>query len=80
MVFFAFLDLQGNSDSKGRASFSHILEKTSNLRCKAMKTINLMMDIYYNGVGILRKFPPKEMENAIQEHLEEWERTKAKTA
>ena len=30
-----------------------------------MKTINLMMDIYYNGVGILRKFPPKEMENAI---------------
>ena len=45
-----------------------------------MKTINLMMDIYYNGVGILSKFPPKEMENAIQEHLEEWERTKAKTA
>ena len=45
-----------------------------------MKTINLMMDIYYNGVGILRKFPPKEMKNAIQEHLEEWERTKAKTA
>lgn len=39
-----------------------------------------MMDIYYNGVGILRELSPEEMENAFQEHLEERERNKAKTA
>ena len=39
-----------------------------------------LMDIYYNGVGILRELSPEEMENAFQEHLEEWERNKAKTA
>lgn len=39
-----------------------------------------LMDIYYNGVGILRELSPEEMENAFQEHLEERERTKAKTA
>lgn len=35
-----------------------------------------LMDIYYNGVGILRELSPEEMENAFQEHLEERERTK----
>ena len=39
-----------------------------------------LMDIYYNGVGILRELSPEEMEEAFQEHLEERERTKAKTA
>lgn len=39
-----------------------------------------LMDIYYNGVGILRELSPEEMENAFQEHLEELERTKSKTA
>ena len=39
-----------------------------------------LMDIYYNGVGILRELSHEEMENAFQEHLEERERTKAKTA
>ena len=29
-----------------------------------------LMDIYYNGVGILRELSPEEMENAFQEHLE----------
>lgn len=39
-----------------------------------------LMDIYYNGVGILKELSPEEMENAFQEHLEERERNKAKTA
>ena len=39
-----------------------------------------LMDIYYNGVGILRELSPEEIESAFQEHLEERERTKAKTA
>ena len=39
-----------------------------------------LMDIYYNGVGILRELSPEEMENAFQEHLEKRERNKAKTA
>lgn len=39
-----------------------------------------LIDIYYNGVGILRELSPEEMESAFQEHLEERERTKAKTA
>lgn len=39
-----------------------------------------LMDIYYNGVGILRELSPEEMENAFQEHLEERERNKEKTA
>ena len=39
-----------------------------------------LIDIYYNGVGILRELRPKEMENAFQEHLTERERSKAKTA
>lgn len=39
-----------------------------------------LMDIYYNGAGILRKLSPEEMESTYQEHLEERERTKAKTA
>ena len=38
------------------------------------------MDIYCNGTGILREPGSEEMENAFQEHLEERERTKAKTA
>ena len=29
-----------------------------------------LMDIYYNGVGILRELSPEEMEEAFQEHLE----------
>ncbi len=39
-----------------------------------------LMDIYYNGTGILRELSPEEMENAFQEHLVERERSKAKTA
>lgn len=39
-----------------------------------------LIDIYYNGVGILRELSPEEMEEAFREHLEERERTKAKTA
>lgn len=39
-----------------------------------------LMDIYYNGVGILRELSPEEIENTFQEHLEERERNKAKTA
>lgn len=39
-----------------------------------------LMDIYYNGVGILRELSPEEMEEAFQEHLEERERSKTKTA
>ena len=39
-----------------------------------------LMDIYYNGVGILRELSPEEMEEAFQEHLEERERSEAKTA
>lgn len=39
-----------------------------------------LMDIYYNGVGILRELSPEEMEEAFQEHLAERERSKAKTA
>ncbi len=35
---------------------------------------------HHNGVGILRELSPEEMENAFQEHLEELERTKSKTA
>ena len=39
-----------------------------------------LIDIYYNGVGILQELSPEEMEEAFREHLEERERTKAKTA
>ena len=39
-----------------------------------------LIDIYYNGVGILRELSPEEMEEAFREHLEERERTKTKTA
>ncbi|MFA5676308.1 MAG: DUF4368 domain-containing protein, partial [Christensenellales bacterium] len=39
-----------------------------------------LMDIYYNGVGILRELSPEEMEEAFQEHLSSKERNKAKTA
>ena len=39
-----------------------------------------LMDIHYNGVGILRKLSPEEMENAFQEYLAERERNKTKTA
>lgn len=39
-----------------------------------------LMDIYYNGVGVLRELSPEEMENAFQEHLTERERSKVKTA
>ena len=39
-----------------------------------------LMDIYYNGVGILKELSPEEMEEAFQEHLEERERNKPKTA
>ena len=38
-----------------------------------------LMDIYYNGVGILRELTPEEMEEAFQEHLAERERSKVKT-
>ena len=36
-----------------------------------------LMDIYYNGVGILRELTPEEMEEAFQNHMAE---RKAKTA
>ena len=36
-----------------------------------------IMDIYYNGVGILRELTPEEMEEAFQNHMAE---RKAKTA
>ena len=39
-----------------------------------------LMDIHYNGVGILRELSPEEMENAFQEYLAERERNKTKTA
>ena len=29
------------------------------------------MDIYYNGVGILRELTPEEMEKASQKHIAE---------
>lgn len=39
-----------------------------------------LMDIYYNGVGILRELSPEEMEEAFQEHMAQKDRNKAKTA
>lgn len=36
-----------------------------------------LIDIYYNGVGILRELTPEEMEKAFQNHMAE---RKAKTA
>ena len=36
-----------------------------------------LMDIYYNGVGILRELTPEEMEEAFQKHMAE---RKVKTA
>lgn len=39
-----------------------------------------LMDIHYNGVGILWELSHEEMENAFQEHLEERECSKTKTA
>ena len=36
-----------------------------------------VIDIYYNGVGILRELTPKEMENTFQQHLS---KRKQKTA
>lgn len=39
-----------------------------------------LMDIYYNGVGILRELSPEEMEEAFQEHMAQKERSKTKTA
>ncbi|MCI8332450.1 MAG: DUF4368 domain-containing protein, partial [Clostridiales bacterium] len=39
-----------------------------------------LMDIYYNGVGILRELSPEEMEEAFQEHMAQKDRSKAKTA
>ena len=39
-----------------------------------------LMDIHYNGVGILRELSPEEMENAFQEYLAERERNKTNTA
>ena len=36
-----------------------------------------VIDIYYNGVGILRELTPEEMENAFQQHLS---KRKQKTA
>jgi hypothetical protein len=35
------------------------------------------MDIYYNGVGILRELTPEEMEEVFQKHIAE---RKEKTA
>ena len=38
------------------------------------------MDIYYNGVGIVRELTPEEMEEAFQAHLSKREQSKEKTA
>ena len=43
------------------------------LNSKRVQVIN----IYYNGVGILRELTPEEMENAFQQHLS---KRKQKTA
>lgn len=39
-----------------------------------------LMDIYYNGVGVIRRLSPEEMEEAFQEHIQKRELQKAKTA
>ena len=39
-----------------------------------------LMDIYYNGVGVIRGLTPEEMEEAFQEHLAKRKINKAKTA
>lgn len=39
-----------------------------------------LMDIYYNGVGVIRGLTPKEMEEAFQKHLAKRKHNKAKTA
>lgn len=39
-----------------------------------------LMDIYYNGVGVIRGLSPEEMEEAFQEHIKKRELQKAKTA
>lgn len=39
-----------------------------------------LMDIYYNGVGVIRGLTPEEMEEAFQEHLVKRKINKAKTA
>ena len=38
------------------------------------------MDIYYNGVGVIRGLTPEEMEEAFQEHLIKRKHNKVKTA
>ena len=35
-----------------------------------------LLDIYYNGVGILQELSPEEMEEAFQEHMAEHNKTK----
>lgn len=39
-----------------------------------------LMDIYYNGVGVIRGLTPEEMEEAFQEHLIKRKHNKVKTA
>lgn len=39
-----------------------------------------LMDIYYNGVGVIRGLTPEDMEEAFQEHLAKRKINKAKTA
>lgn len=38
-----------------------------------------LMDIYYNGVGVIRELPPEEMEEVFQEHIQKRELQKEKT-
>lgn len=38
-----------------------------------------VLDIYYNGVGIIRGFSPEDMEEAFQQHLQN-RKAKEKTA
>ena len=39
-----------------------------------------LVDIHYNGVGILRELDPKEMEESFQEHIRDKKSDKTKTA
>ena len=39
-----------------------------------------LMDIYYNGVGVIRGLSPEEMEDAFQEHVQNRGLNTTKTA
>ena len=39
-----------------------------------------LMDVYYNGVGVIRGLSPEEMEEVFQEHIQKRALQKTKTA